>query len=343
MISASRDLPKGNTCTIATTMAPTTRPITADAAVLTSQASTPPTPPAACVHSLLGVVHEAVGRVPAERVGAEEQDVAADPQHRDGADDRQRDEQFRHRRDQAAADPLGELRRALREASPTSSIFTIRATTPYTAAVMTNGDDDEDDQARPERLVGHLVERDDHDLGGQDEVGADRSRRHLLLGVLARRRRSVRRGRRVLESSPRPSRRPRSRDRSRRASGSGVSNHGRNWLSSSAAGRMNSSLLRSDPIAMRLIIGSSRSAVIPCTYCGVTAVSSIDDACGLGGGAPGGGADVVDRRGREAGQRGHVVEKSEQPGAHRVSVMLCRLPTVFTIRPMSDSIQPRAK
>src|SRR5690242_11314300 len=38
---------------------------------------------------------------------------------------------------------------------------------------------------------------------------------------------------------------------------------------------MKISLLRRDPIAIRLIIGSSRSAVIPCTYCGVTAVSSI--------------------------------------------------------------------
>src|SRR6478735_11085994 len=50
---------------------------------------------------------------------------------------------------------------------------------------------------------------------------------------------------------------------------------GTNWLSSRAAGRMNSSLLRRDPIAIRLIIGSSRSAVMPCTYCGVTAVSSM--------------------------------------------------------------------
>src|SRR5689334_17295502 len=38
---------------------------------------------------------------------------------------------------------------------------------------------------------------------------------------------------------------------------------------------MKTSLLRSDPTAIRLIIGSSRSAVIPCTYWGVTAVSSI--------------------------------------------------------------------
>ena len=34
---------------------------------------------------------------------------------------------------------------------------------------------------------------------------------------------------------------------------------GRNWLSSSAAGRMNSSLLRSEPIAIFLMIGSSRA------------------------------------------------------------------------------------
>ena len=45
----------------------------------------------------------------------------------------------------------------------------------------------------------------------------------------------------------------------------GVSSHGTNWLSSSAAGVMMSSLLRSDPSAMRLMIGSSRSGVRPCT------------------------------------------------------------------------------
>src|SRR6478609_7792337 len=38
---------------------------------------------------------------------------------------------------------------------------------------------------------------------------------------------------------------------------------------------MKTILLRSDPIAMRLMIGSSRSAAMPWTYCGVTAVSSM--------------------------------------------------------------------
>jgi hypothetical protein len=40
--------------------------------------------------------------------------------------------------------------------------------------------------------------------------------------------------------------------------------HGRNW-DSMMAGRMNSSLLRSDPMAIFLMIGSSRSGVKPWT------------------------------------------------------------------------------
>ena len=42
-------------------------------------------------------------------------------------------------------------------------------------------DEDEDERAREQRLLGHLVERDDHDLGGQDEVGADRAADQALL------------------------------------------------------------------------------------------------------------------------------------------------------------------
>jgi len=45
----------------------------------------------------------------------------------------------------------------------------------------------------------------------------------------------------------------------------GVSSQGRNWLSSSAAGRMNSSLLRSEPRAIRQMIGSSRCGETPVT------------------------------------------------------------------------------
>ena len=46
-----------------------------------------------------------------------------------------------------------------------------------------------------------------------------------------------------------------------------------------------------------------------------------DDARRLGGRAPGGGTDVVDRCGREPGQSGNVVEEPEQTRAHRVPVM----------------------
>ena len=45
-------------------------------------------------------------------------------------------------------------------------------------------------------------------------------------------------------------------------------------LSRIAAGRMNASLLSSEPRAIFLMIGSSRSAASPWTYCGVTAASS---------------------------------------------------------------------
>ena len=60
------------------------------------------------VHVLLAVVDQAVGRVPAEGVGPDEQDVAADPQHRDRADGRQRRQQFGHSGDQSMSDPLCE-------------------------------------------------------------------------------------------------------------------------------------------------------------------------------------------------------------------------------------------
>ena len=101
-------MPNGSTLTIATTTAPTTNPTTADAAVLTSQASTPADALDGVMDEILGVVDQSVRRVPAECVGADQQDVAADPEHRDRADGRQRRQQFGHRGDQAAADLLRE-------------------------------------------------------------------------------------------------------------------------------------------------------------------------------------------------------------------------------------------
>ena len=45
-----------------------------------------------------------------------------------------------------------------------------------------NGDNDQDDQPRHERLTGHLVEGDHHDLGGQHQVGPDRPGHQDILG-----------------------------------------------------------------------------------------------------------------------------------------------------------------
>ena len=44
-----------------------------------------------------------------------------------------------------------------------------------------------------------------------------------------------------------------------------MSSHGATALSSSASGRMKTSLLRIEPIAILLMIGSSRSGVTPST------------------------------------------------------------------------------
>ena len=67
----------------------------------------------------------------------DEQDVAADPHHRGRADDRQHGEHLRHAGDEPAPDPLADGRPDSTMRSPTSSIFTISATTPYTTAVIT--------------------------------------------------------------------------------------------------------------------------------------------------------------------------------------------------------------
>ena len=56
---------------------------------------------------------------------------------------------------------------------------------------------------------------------------------------------------------------------------SGTKAHGASAFSSSAMGKMMTSLLRSEPLAIRQIIGSSRAGVTSETYCGVTAASSI--------------------------------------------------------------------
>ena len=94
------------------------------------------------------------------------------------------------------------------------------------------------------------------------------------------------------------------------------SSHGRNWPSSSAAGRMKSSLLRSEPIAIFLMIGSSRSAAEPWRYCGVTAVSSTTTPAALALARPAAAPMSSTLRGRQPGQRGDVVEQGEESAGH---------------------------
>ena len=53
-----------------------------------------------------------------------------------------------------------------------------------------------------------------------------------------------------------------------------------NWLSASATTRM-MALFRSDPFAIRQMIGSSRAGLSPVTYRGVTAASSMTTAIAL--------------------------------------------------------------
>ena len=211
-----------------------------------------------------------------------------------------------------------------------SSIFTISATTPYTAAVMTMRDHDEDDEPRPERLVGNLVERDHHDLGGQDEVGADRARRHLLLGVLADRRGGCGVG--VVAAEPAPDllgalvaevggaehQDRRHQPRHELAEQQGRGQDEQQLVAQRPDG---------DPLDHRQFAVGGDPVHVLRSHRGVVD----DDACRLGGRPPGRSADVVDRRRRQLRQRRDVVEKSEKTGAHRIPVMGWRLP-ILTCR-----------
>src|SRR3546814_20417626 len=68
--------------------------------------------PAGVVDQPLEVVDDVVGSIPAELVGADEEDVPADPEHRGDAYLRQPGEQDRPGRAQPAADRLGSGRAA---------------------------------------------------------------------------------------------------------------------------------------------------------------------------------------------------------------------------------------
>ena len=76
------------------------------------------------------------------------------------------------------------------------------------------------------------------------------------------------------------------------------------------------SLFFSDPLAIRLMIGSSRSAARPWTYAGVTAVSSTTTPAALTLARPAAAPMSSTGRRGQLGQRGDVVEEPEQSAAH---------------------------
>nr|BFE74393.1 hypothetical protein GCM10020092_076940 [Actinoplanes digitatis] len=157
-----------------TISAPTSRPSSALATVLTSQPATPPRAPVASwtASSRWCTVSYMKCR-PSSSVPSQ-QDVTAHPQHRGGADHREHGEHPRHRLHQAAAEGGGGAG-ALCQAQP--GVVHLHDEAHHAVDQDGHGDGDErqDRQARPERLVDHLVQRDDHDLGREDQVRAHRT------------------------------------------------------------------------------------------------------------------------------------------------------------------------
>ena len=89
----------------------------------------------------------------------------------------------------------------------------------------------------------------------------------------------------------------------------------------SAAGRMNNNLLRSEPNAIRLIIGSSRSGRTLDVARGDRGVVD-DHAGGLHARPPGAGGDVVDRRRGRPGEHGDVIQEGGESGAHAAFILV---------------------
>ena len=127
------------------------------------------------------MVNEAVEGVEAEFIGADEDDMASDPQHGEGADDGEEREQLRHGLDEESSELLlsgGVLPRHMQ-----TDVIHLHDERDDT--VDTDGDrkadDGENDCTARQGLTGHLVEGDDHDLAAEDEVGGDGRPNDLLL------------------------------------------------------------------------------------------------------------------------------------------------------------------
>ena len=140
------------TCMTATTTAPTRRPRIAEPTVLVSQPKMPPSAPVASWTASSAWCTQEYGACQPEVVETDEQDVAADPDHRRDTDDGQGGEQSRHGGDEAATDAPADARtRARRGAGrrrPSSrsarrrrrrATVIAKATTTRMSARLTNG------------------------------------------------------------------------------------------------------------------------------------------------------------------------------------------------------------
>ena len=120
-----------------------------------------------------------VQRVEAEFVGADEKDVATDPEHRDDADGGQERHDLGHEVDEETAELLALA--ALDEAEAD----VVHLHDECHEAVDEHRDEDgyhgQNDRARDERLIGDRLQGDDHDLAGEDEVGAHGPAHDLVL------------------------------------------------------------------------------------------------------------------------------------------------------------------
>ncbi|MCO5555074.1 hypothetical protein L7F22_008614 [Adiantum nelumboides] len=280
----------------------------------------------------LQMVHQVVDRGEAQLVHPDEQDVPADPQHRRDADDRQRRQHDRHGLHQPAPERRDGAGAALRQREAGVVHLHDQRDRAVDERGDRDGDDGQDDRPGHEALGRHLVQRDDHDLGGQDEVGAHgagddgllvlgRVRGDLLvtlLGVLGVPREVLPEllGALVGEVAA-----AEHEDRGQQP---------RRELGEDQRDRQDEDDLVDQrapgdpPDDRQLALGLE-----PLHVAGGDGGVVDDHTRGLGPGAPGGPGDVVEGGRRQAHQRRDVVEQGEQ-SAHRV-----------TVRCMAESVRTR--
>ena len=111
---------------------------------------------------------------------AVQDDPAANPQHGDGPDEGQRRQQVGHRIDEKLAERLRPLRGFLAQVQP--DIVELHDQRHRAIDHQRHGDADNRQHARADdKILGRdFVQRDRHDLGRQDQVGADRPGNALL-------------------------------------------------------------------------------------------------------------------------------------------------------------------